>query len=102
MINLQTFEGCFVLDSGLAALLGVSVSVLEAELNKFVSPGLSLESRKKVWATVLAVKLFETKLVGERGVWQLVVDKARTWIGGVVGVEDVDLLEKMAGEVLGV
>jgi len=64
--------------------------------------GLSLEDRKKVWATVLAIKLFETQLAGERSVWQLVVDKARAWMGGLarVGVEDITQLEKMAGELL--
>ncbi len=103
LIDLQTFEGCFVLDSALATLLGVSISVLETSL---IWPGnvrLSPEHRKKVWATVLAIKLFETHLVGERSVWQLVVDKARTWIGGLAGVrvEDITQLEKMVGEVLG-
>ncbi len=103
LIDLQTFEGCFVLDSALATLLGVSISVLEASLIWPGNVGLSPERRKKVWATVLAIKLFETQLVGERSVWQLVVDKARAWIGGLagVGVEDLTQLEKMAGEVLG-
>ena len=104
LIGLQTFEGCFVLDSALATLLGVSISVLEARLIWFVpnNAGLSLEDRKKVWATVLAIKLFETQLAGERSVWQLVVDKARAWMGGLarVGVEDITQLEKMAGELL--
>jgi hypothetical protein len=103
LIDLQTFEGSFILDSALAAVLGVSLSVLEARLMPG-NPGLSLESKKKVWATVLAVKMFETQLVGERSVWQLVVDKAGAWMGGVegVGAEDVVQLEKMAGVVLGV
>ena len=63
---------------------------------------LSPERRKKLWATVLALKLFETQLAGERSVWQLVVDKARAWMGGLAGVgdEDITQLEKMAGEVL--
>jgi len=38
---------------------------------------LTPERRKKLWATVLAIKLFETQLAGERSVWQWVVDKAR-------------------------
>ena len=86
----------------LAALLDVSLSDLEARLILSVpaNPGLGQENRKTVWATVLAIKLFETQLAGERGVWQLVVDKARAWIAGV-GVEDIAQFEKMAGEVLG-
>ena len=42
---------------------------------------LSPELRKKVWATVLAIKLFEMQLAAERSVWQLVVDKARGYGG---------------------
>jgi len=110
LIGLQTFMGCFDLTPSLAGQLGVSISILEARLLSFMpssNAGLSLDDRKKLWATVLAIKLFETQLAGERSVWQLVVDKARVWIGGlqvagVVGVEDIAQLEKMAGEVLGV
>jgi hypothetical protein len=106
LIDLQTFEGCFVLDSALATLLGVSIPVLEARLMWFVpgNAGLSPERRKKVWATVLAIKLFETQLAGERSVWQLVVDKVRAWMEGLagVGVEDITQLEKMAGVVWGI
>ena len=105
LIGLQTFMGCFDLTPSLAGQLGVSISILEARLLTFMpsNVGLSLDDRKKLWATVLAIKLFETQLAGERSVWQLVVDKARVWMGGLqIGVEDVAQLEKMAGEVLGV
>jgi hypothetical protein len=105
LIDLQTFEGSFVLDSALATLLGVSISVLDARLLRFLpsDASLNMERRRKVWATVLAIKLFETQLAGEWSVWQLVVDKARSWIAGV-GVQDEHIaqFEKMAEEVLGV
>ncbi len=55
--------------------------------------GLSLEHRKKVWATVLAIKLFETQLAGERSVWQLVVDKGRAWMKGLTGVGAEDITQ---------
>jgi len=109
LIGLQTFMGCFDLTPSLAGQLGVSISILEARLLTFMpsNVGLSLDDRKKLWATVLAIKVFETQLAGERSVWQLVVDKARMWMGGLQGVgvgvaKDVAQLEKMAGEVLGV
>lgn len=104
LIDLQTFDGCFILNSALASLLGVSISSLEARLASDNNhAGLSPELRKKIWATVLAIKLFETQLVRERSVWQLVVDKARAWmVAAGVGVEDITRLEKMAGEALGV
>ena len=106
LIGLQTFEGSFVLDSALATLLGVSITVLEAKLTGLSGnlAGLNAERRKKLWATVLAIKLFETQLGGEKSVWQLVVDKAKAWMGAMdgVGVDDITQLEKMAGEVLGI
>ena len=88
-----------------AKLIGFVVVVPTGGCGNNDVPGLHI--RKKVWATVLAIKLFETQLAGERSVWQLMVDKARAWMGGVVaagvvGVEDITRLEKMAGEVLGV
>jgi hypothetical protein len=80
----------------------VSLSDLETSLIFPVppNPGLSPEYRKMVWATILAIKLFETQLAGERSVWQLVVDKARAWIAGV-GVDNIVDFETMAGLVLG-
>src|SRR5258708_40289832 len=70
LIDLQTFEGSFVLDSALATLLGVSITVLEAKLTELPGnvAGLNAERRKKVWATALAIKLFETQLGAERSV----------------------------------
>ena len=44
LIDLQTFEGCFILDTALASLLGVSISVLEAKAGNV---GLSPEHRER-------------------------------------------------------
>jgi len=90
----------------LVAALGVSLTILDEKLKCFVSKNgvMSQECRKSAWATVLAVRFFETKVAGERGVWQLVVDKARVWMRESAMLEDADVreLEKMADEVLGV
>jgi hypothetical protein len=109
LIDLQTYEGCFKLDSALAPLVGVSITVLEAKLamcNVFSgggnSVGLSEEQKRKAWATMFAIKVFETQLAGEKSVWGLVVDKARAWMKALVGDEDVKELEKFVAEVLGV
>jgi hypothetical protein len=106
LINLQTSEGCFVLDPALAALLCVSITVLEAKLSCFTpsNVGFSPERKRSIWATMLAIKLFETQLAGERSIWQLVVDKARTWMreSAIVGDADINELEKLVGEVLGI
>jgi hypothetical protein len=101
LIDIQTYEGSFELDSTLAALLGVSMPDLEAKLATFamLSGGsLSEEQKRKVWATVFAIKVFETQLAGERDVWELVVDKAWAWVRTVMRDGDVKALER---EVLG-
>jgi len=105
LIDLQTSKGCFVLNPTLATFLSVSITVLDAKLECFApsNVGLTQEQKRKVWVTMLAIKLFETQLAGERSVWQLVVDKARAWIRYSAIVSDTDLteLEKLVGEVLG-
>jgi hypothetical protein len=104
LINLQTFAGCLVLNQALATVLGVSFAILDEKLKSFVpsDAGMSQELRRSVWATMLAVKYFETQVAGERGVWQLVVDKARVWMreSAMLGDADARELEKMAEEVL--
>jgi hypothetical protein len=105
LIALQTFEGSFSLTPALATLLGTTLTNLEAKLKEFVPTltGLSEEQRKILWATVLAVGMFERKLTVERDVWELVVEKARAWMVGLVGVgyKDVEMAEGLVGEVLG-
>jgi hypothetical protein len=107
LIDIQRYDGSFELDLALAALLGVSMSDLEAKLaTGFVSgssnlTSLSEEQKRKVWATLFAIKLFETQLASERDVWRLVVDKAKAWVRTMMRDGDVKALEKLAGEVLG-
>jgi hypothetical protein len=104
LIDIQTYDGSFELDSALAALLGVSMPDLEAKLALcFLSGGSNLteEQKRKVWATVFAIKVFEIQLAGERDVWGLVVDKASAWVRTMMGDRDVKALEKLVGEVLG-
>lgn len=105
LIDIQTYEGSFRLDSALAAMLGVSMPDLEAKLAMCFlsdsSSNLTEEQKREVWATVVAIKVFETRLAGERNVWELVVDKAKVWVRIMMGNGDVKVLEKLAGEVLG-
>lgn len=109
LIDLQTYEGCFKLDSALAPLIGVSITDLEAKLamcsvfgGSGNAGGLSEEQKRNIWATVFVIKVFETQLAAERSVWGLVVDKAGAWMKAIVGDEDAKELERLAGEVLGV
>jgi hypothetical protein len=107
LIDMQTYEGSFELDLALAALLGVSMPDLEAKLATCLVSGGNWTSRneeqkRKVWATLFAIKVFEPRLAGERDVWGLVVDKARAWVRTMIEDRDVKVLEKLVGEVMGV
>jgi hypothetical protein len=105
LITLQTFEGSFRLTPTLATLLGTTLTDLQAKLTEFVPTltGLSEEQRKSLWATVLAVGMFERKLAAEKDVWELVVEKARAWMAELVGVgyNDVERSGELVGEALG-
>jgi len=105
LIDVQTYEGSFELDLALAALLGVSMPDLEAQLAMCYVSGLtslSEEQKRKIWATVFAIKVFEIQLAGERDVWGLVVDKASAWVRTMMGDSDVKALEKLVGKALGI
>ena len=85
----------------LAALLGVPIADLEAKLQNFLPNDvlMSQERRRSLWATVLAIRLFETQQAGERSVWELVVKKARVWMLTEAGEADIKALGKLAESV---
>ena len=97
LIKLQSFEGSFSLTSQLAAILDVSLTDLQAKLAEITTG----QEKEKLWATVLALCLFEGKLMSEKAMWELVVEKARDWIS-TIGNKDVEKLEGLAREMLGV
>jgi hypothetical protein len=102
LIALQSFEGSFSLTSALASTLQVPLADLDAKLKTSPSK-LGEEDKKKLWATVLAVCLFENKLRGEKDMWELVVEKANDWMSGLSSVQTtyVAELKRLAGEMLG-
>jgi hypothetical protein len=90
LVALQTFEGSFHLTPGLAALLGKPMDPPRAKLQNLL-PNLSTEVIDRVWATLKAVKVFEDELASEKDTWELVVEKARSWMIGL-GVNEADCL----------
>lgn len=91
LIALQSFEGSFSLTSSLATLLEVPFGELEAKIKASRGHGLTDVLMNEIWATVLAVTFFERKLVAEKEVWDLVVQKAKSWMAGLSGLKDDDL-----------
>jgi hypothetical protein len=105
LIHLQTFEGSFPLGAALATALGVAIEELEVALRTFVpvnSAYVSEECRRDLWGTILAIRFFETKLAGEKRIWELVEEKARAWITGLMEIEEEDIkrLQQLAEKVL--
>jgi hypothetical protein len=104
LIKLQTYGGYFSLTTELAELVGVSVEDLHEMLEQFLpnDPALSGEIMARLWATVLAVKVFEGTMMGEKSVWALVVEKAKAWMQGLphVNEEDFQALGMMAETML--
>jgi hypothetical protein len=73
LIELQTFEGYWVLDERLCKAMGVKMALAVQEAKK---KGVDT----KVLATALAVHFLTTKLKSEEESWELVVDKAKGWL----------------------
>jgi hypothetical protein len=88
LIALQSFEGSFDLTRQLAAVMGLQWSYLEAKkaTAAMVLDSLSRASEQngRLFATLLVIRTFETKLAADKEVWELVVDKAKAWVAGVV------------------
>jgi hypothetical protein len=87
LISLQTFEGSWEFSQSLAGILGI-----EEEALRRLSAAHGVDI--KVFITAAVVVVFERKLRAFEGSWELVVGKARDWLGDQ-GVGDADeLLEK--------
>ncbi|KAI4205079.1 MAG: hypothetical protein LQ350_000706 [Teloschistes chrysophthalmus] len=84
VIDMQDFEGWWACSEDLLGIMGLS--------------GKIRGQKKNDWITALVVKWLEVKMGGEKEVWELVVDKAKMWLGGQ-GV-DVQGMEKEIVELL--
>ena len=83
----QDFDGSFALTSQFAAIVGVPLDVLLriAAAEPFIS-------NDAVFATSLAIAVFENKLAHLRDEWELVVAKARKWLASYATSCSVDAL----------
>jgi hypothetical protein len=87
LISLQTFEGSWEFSQTLVGILGI-----EEEALRRVSAVRGADM--KVFITAAVVVVFEQRLKAFEGSWELVVGKARDWLGNQ-GVGDADeLVEK--------
>lgn len=91
LTELQRFDGSWQLTAQLLKLTGV-----ESQNFKSASVGHDDEGVK---ATLLALAWLEKKRKEDKEIWEMIADKARNWLGGQQGVDDVDELLKRAVDV---
>jgi hypothetical protein len=94
LIALQKFEGSFPLTPALTKLLGLDLGSVGTKLSA-CSLTLSEELERGLLATLLTVGMLEGKLEEEREVWDLVVEKARSWVEEMSGELDARVLETL-------
>jgi hypothetical protein len=88
LISLQTFVGAWDWNRDFFAV------VMQGKKPEFAAAFGS----EQFMATALAVAYMETKLINSKDVWEMVVSKAKTWMGTQVHPEAVDdLIEKAKG-----
>ncbi|KAF2871509.1 von Willebrand factor type A domain-containing protein [Massariosphaeria phaeospora] len=92
LIGLQTFEGFWEWNSELFNAIKISEAGTESEI---VKSGID----KKVFVTALVVAYLEDRLEKFRGSWELVVEKARGWLVGTLGMGDS--MEEMVNKARG-
>ena len=99
VISLQQFSGAWHLNEDLAKICGRSLSDLQSSLPASLS---SLSDKESVWATLLAVALLKHCHGDAEDEWELVVEKAMSWLKGCLAStsESVDELLKTAKSML--
>ncbi|EMD86397.1 hypothetical protein COCC4DRAFT_31608 [Bipolaris maydis ATCC 48331] len=81
LISLQSFEGSWSLKRELLGVLGLDEGAVKAQMD-------GVDDR--VVATALVIAVFEARLEGLKGSWELVGDKGRAWLEGEVGDGNVE------------
>lgn len=93
LIELQHFEGSWDLDDEVAGILGF-------ESLQQSCAGKEERSKDKKWATLLVVAFLEGQMALLEGVWELVVEKAKGWLGAEGGAEGwEDEARDLVGEI---
>ncbi|KAG0247877.1 hypothetical protein DFQ27_001453, partial [Actinomortierella ambigua] len=93
LIELQTFEGFWEATDELAGVFGLTLDKIEQEAKVLGNN----EDLRRI-ATALAISYFESKLQKDKDTWELVVDKAKSWLATQLGGESAvdELLAKVA------
>jgi vault protein inter-alpha-trypsin-like protein/VWA domain-containing protein len=91
LIAMQTFEGSWKWDDKFLALL-------KLDLKKAVAQSPKVD--RQCLATALAIRYLETKLEDQKDSWELLVEKARDWLGQQLQASDKENMFGMADKIL--
>ena len=83
LISHQDFSGAFRFDARVLGWLNVSVAVFQQKREACGTASQSGDDADTVLLTALAVVYFERRLAEFGDEWELVVEKARSWLEGV-------------------
>eukprot|EP01113_Clastostelium_recurvatum_P017231 TRINITY_DN2016_c0_g1_i1.p1 TRINITY_DN2016_c0_g1~~TRINITY_DN2016_c0_g1_i1.p1 ORF type:complete len:808 (+),score=177.71 TRINITY_DN2016_c0_g1_i1:708-3131(+) len=83
LVQQQTFQGSWQLTPALATAMGATITSLQSSQPKHVADS-------SIWGTALAIAFLEGPLALLHDRWQLVVQKARTWLSSVMSADQVD------------
>ena len=99
VISLQQFSGVWHLNEALAKICGRPLADLQSSQPASLS---SLSDKESMWATLLAVVLLKHRHGDAEEEWELVVEKAMSWLKGCLAStsESVDELLKIAKSML--
>ena len=85
IISLQGFAGSWKVTPALSGLLGIDHKAVVSAAEQLESGTLSLSdgaTKDDVWATVAVILFFEEKMPEKKDSWELVVEKALSWLEG--------------------
>jgi hypothetical protein len=99
LISHQDFSGAFRFDQRVLGWLGVSMADFEG-LQQKSGAASQRDDMATVLLTALAVVYFERRLAEFSDEWELVVEKARSWLEGV-GADVAHGFLTAAGELVG-
>jgi hypothetical protein len=85
LISLQNFDGSWTWSKALCSTLGIGEEKLTAMIASAVPEGNSTGGAGNVKATLAVVAFFKARLTKEEEVWEMVVEKAISWLRQEMG-----------------
>jgi len=80
LINLQSAQGSWDISNTLGSVLGIPQQIIESSLQQ---EGLS-DSKRKCWATLLALAYLDLFFSENGSEWKLLADKATKWLSNQI------------------